>query len=70
MSQWLNAEWDVSSGSDSTMDHAICGTPEECAAQLRPHLSTGVERLVLVPYRYEPEQIELIAHDVLPRLVS
>ncbi len=70
MSQWLNAEWDVSSGSDSTMEHAICGTPDECAAQLRPHLDSGVERLVLIPYRYEPEQVELIASQVLPKLVT
>ena len=68
--EWLTTEWDISRGSDSTIDHAIRGTPEECAAQLRPHLDSGVERIVLIPYHYEPEQVELIAKEVIPRLVS
>ena len=69
MHKWLTTEWDVASWSDSTIDHAIYGTPEECADQLRPHLETGVHRLVLIPYRYRQEQVELIASEVLPRLV-
>ena len=62
------AKWDISRGSDSTLDHAIRGTPEECAAQLQPHVDSGVERIVLIPYHYEPEQVELIANEVIPRL--
>jgi hypothetical protein len=27
-----------------------------------------VDRLVLIPYRYESEQVEAIARDILPRL--
>ena len=68
--EWLTTEWDVASHSDSTIEHAIRGTPEECAAQLRPHLETAVHRIILIPYRYQPEQVELIASEVLPRLVS
>jgi len=36
--------------------------------QLRAHVASGVDRIVLIPYRYEPEQVERIAHEVLPRL--
>jgi hypothetical protein len=36
--------------------------------QLRAHLATGVHRIILIPYRYQPEQLERIAGDVLPRL--
>ncbi len=68
MNEWLTTEWDISRGSDSTLDHAIRGTPEECAAQLQPHVDSGVERIVLIPYHYEPEQVELIANEVIPRL--
>ena len=68
MREWLSTEWDVSKWSDSTVEHAICGTPEECVAQLRPHIDAGIHRLVLIPYRYQPEQVELIAREVLPRL--
>ena len=39
-------------------------------AQLRPHLEAGVHRLILIPYRYQPDQVELIAREVIPRLVS
>jgi hypothetical protein len=28
----------------------------------------GLDRLILIPYRYQPEQVELIAREVLPRL--
>jgi len=68
MRQWLTAEWDVAAWSDSTIEHAIRGTPAECAAQLRPHVAAGVNRIILIPYRYQPEQVELIAREVIPRL--
>ncbi|MFQ5946779.1 MAG: LLM class flavin-dependent oxidoreductase, partial [Anaerolineae bacterium] len=68
MREWLSTEWDVAAWSESTIDHAIRGTPEECLAQLGPHLATGVNRLILVPYRYRSDQVELIAREILPRL--
>jgi alkanesulfonate monooxygenase len=70
MRQWLTTEWDVAAWSDSTIEHAIRGTAEECAAQLRPHLLAGVHRITFIPYRYEPQQLELIAHEVIPRLTG
>jgi probable F420-dependent oxidoreductase len=68
MRHWLQTEWDVAAWSESTIDHAIRGSAAECVEQLRPHVDAGVDRLVLIPYRYLPEQVELIAHEVLPRL--
>ena len=66
--RWLETEWDVAAWSESTIEHAIRGSAHECVEQLRAHVESGVDRLVLIPYRYEPEQVELIARDVLPRL--
>src|SRR5438093_1374556 len=68
MRRWLETEWDVAAWSESTIEHAIRGSADECIAQLRAHAESGVDRLVLIPYRYEPEQVELIARDVLPHL--
>ena len=34
----------------------------------RAHVATGVDRIVLIPYRYQLEQIERVAKEVLPRL--
>jgi alkanesulfonate monooxygenase len=68
MRRWLETEWDVAAWSESTIEHAIRGSADECVEQLRPHIESGVDRLVLIPYRYEPEQVELIARDVVPRL--
>lgn len=68
MRQWLQTEWDVAAWSESTIEHAIHGSVDECVAQLRPHLAAGVHRIVLIPYRYAPDQVELIAREVLPRL--
>ena len=68
MRQWLSTEWDVAAWSESTIEHAIRGTPEECLAQLHPHVATGVDRLILIPYRYRPDQVERIAREILPHL--
>lgn len=68
MNEWLSTEWDFSSWSESTPDSAILGTPEECAEQLRAHMDAGIDRIILVPYKYEQEQVEAIASDVIPKL--
>ncbi|GLK86463.1 LLM class flavin-dependent oxidoreductase [Ancylobacter defluvii] len=68
MTEWLNSEWDLSKGSLSTFDSAIVGTPAECAEQIARHIETGVKKIVFVPWRYEKEQIDLLAHEVLPLL--
>lgn len=66
MLEWLHSEWDVASWSESTVDSAIIGTPDDCIEQLRAHEAVGIQRIVLVPYRYERAQIEIIAHEILP----
>jgi alkanesulfonate monooxygenase len=70
MRHWLSTEWDVAAWSDSTVEHAIRGTVEECADQLQRHVDAGIHRLILIPYRYQAEQMELIAREVIPRLRS
>lgn len=67
---WLETEWDVAAWSDSTIEHAIRGTVDECVEQLREHVQTGVDRIILIPYRYQPEQVEIIAAEVIPRLLQ
>jgi probable F420-dependent oxidoreductase len=68
MMEWLGTEWDYASWSESTKDSAILGTVDECVEQLRAHLAVGVQKLIFVPYRYEMEQIEIIAREIIPRL--
>jgi alkanesulfonate monooxygenase len=68
MRRWLETEWDVAAWSESTIEHAIRGSADECVEQLRAHVRAGVHRIILIPYRYEPEQVEAIARDVLPRV--
>jgi alkanesulfonate monooxygenase len=65
---WLQTEWDVAAWSESTIDHAIHGSVDDCVAQLRAHVASGVHRIILIPYRYQREQVERIAAEVLPRL--
>lgn len=67
MMEWLKTEWDFASWSESTTESAVMGTPEECVEQLRAHEAVGVQRIVLVPYRYERSQIEIIAREILPQ---
>lgn len=68
MMEWLGKEWDYASWSESTKDSAIMGTVDECVAQLEEHLAVGVQKLIFVPYKYEMEQIEIIANEIIPRL--
>jgi len=68
MKHWLQTEWDYASWSESTMDSAIMGTPEECVEQLEPHIEAGIDRIIFVPYRYEKEQVEAVAKQIIPRL--
>lgn len=44
------------------------GTVDECVAQLKKHVDTGVDRLIFVPYRYQDEQLEIIAKEIISRL--
>ena len=68
MMEWLQKEWDYAAWSDSTKDSAIMGTVDECVAQLKEHLAVGVQKLIFVPYKYEMEQIRIIAGEIIPRL--
>ncbi|EJW12360.1 luciferase family protein [Rhodovulum sp. PH10] len=68
MMEWLGKEWDYASWSESTKDSAILGNVDECVAQLKEHIAAGVQKLIFVPYRYEMEQIEIIAREIIPRL--
>src|SRR3989442_1305453 len=68
MRRWLPTEWDVAAWSESTIEHAIRGNVDECVDQLRAHAESGVDRIVLIPYRYDPDQVEQIAREILPRL--
>jgi probable F420-dependent oxidoreductase len=68
MLEWLGQEWDYAAWSESTKDAAIIGTVDECVAQLRGQLAAGVQKLILIPYRYQPDQVEIIASEIIPRL--
>ena len=68
MMEWLSKEWDYASWSESTKDSAILGTVDECVEQLKAHLAVGTQKLIFVPYRYEMEQVETIAREIIPRL--
>jgi probable F420-dependent oxidoreductase len=68
MMEWLNTEWDFAGWSKSTPDSAIIGTVDECVEQLKAHLDTGIDRIIFVPYRYQDDQVELIANEIMPKL--
>jgi alkanesulfonate monooxygenase len=68
MMEWLTKEWDYAAWSESTKESAVLGTVDECVEQLKAHLAVGVQKLIFVPYRYEMEQVEIIAREIIPRL--
>lgn len=68
MMEWLEAEWDFPTWSDCTRDSAIIGNVDECVEQLQAHLDAGVQKLIFVPYKYQRDQVEVIAKEIIPRL--
>ena len=68
MMEWLTKEWDFASWSESTKESAVMGTVDECVEQLKAHLAVGTQKLIFVPYKYEMDQIETIAREIIPRL--
>jgi alkanesulfonate monooxygenase len=70
MMDWLNKEWDSPANSDCNRESAIMGSVDECVAQLREHIAMGVQKIIFVPYKYQPDQVETIAREIIPRLRS
>ncbi len=68
MNEWLNSEWDFASWSESTADSAIMGNVDDCVEQLQAQIDVGVQKLIFVPYKYESDQVEVIAKEIIPRL--
>ena len=68
MQEWLTTEWDFAGWSDSTAASAVIGTVDDCIEQLQAHLDVGVQQIPLVPYRFDREQIEQIAEEIIPRI--
>lgn len=68
MMDWLNKEWDFPEHSDCTRDSAIMGSVDECVEQLKAHLAVGVQKIIFVPYKYQMDQVETIAREIIPRL--
>ena len=68
MREWLQTEWDYAAWSESTAESAIMGTVDECVEQLAKHVATGIDRIIFVPYRYQDDQLEIIAKEIVPRL--
>jgi alkanesulfonate monooxygenase len=68
MMDWLNKEWDFPEHSDCSRESAIMGSVDECVAQLREHIAMGVQKIIFVPYKYQADQVETIAREVIPRL--
>ena len=68
MMEWLTKEWDFAAWSELTKESAIMGTVDECVAQLKEHLAVGTQKIIFVPYKYQMDQIETIAREIIPRL--
>lgn len=66
--QFLADYFDMPEWSDAAPHSAIRGTPEQCAEQLCAQIEAGAQHIVLVPYRYEPSQLERFASEVVPLL--
>ena len=53
-------------GIDHGQRHHGHGGGMRGAAQ--PHIEAGIDRIIFVPYKYEKEQVEAVAQEIIPRL--
>lgn len=67
---FLDRYFDMAPWSASTPESSIRGTPEQCAEQLIEHIRAGVRHIALVPWNYNPDQVERIAAELLPILAE
>lgn len=72
---FIDRYMDVPPWSKASPDSAIRGTVAQCAEQIAAHAEAGVQELVLIPADYDPEQVEVIGHEligkgVLPRVTA
>jgi alkanesulfonate monooxygenase SsuD/methylene tetrahydromethanopterin reductase-like flavin-dependent oxidoreductase (luciferase family) len=64
-------EWfTINYGRSNHEQVAIWGSPDECADRLLRIIASGAEMLVLTPLFDEPNQLERIAADLAPRLLT
>lgn len=68
MMDWLNKEWDFPENSDCSRDSAVMGSVDDCVEQLQAQLDAGVQKIIFVPYKYQMDQVETIAREIIPRL--
>jgi probable F420-dependent oxidoreductase len=68
--EFVDDYFDVAEWSESTPDSAIRGRPDQCVEQLAEHIEAGVEHFALVPWRYDPAQVQVIAEEIIPKLTG
>ncbi len=64
--RYIDDYFDLPAWSESTAESAIRGTAEQCAEQIANYANVGVQHICLVPHRYEQEQVERFAAEVMP----
>lgn len=67
---FLDRYFDMAPWSESTAESSIRGTSEQCAEQLAEHVRRGVRHIALVPWNYDPDQVEQIAAELVPMLAD
>ena len=67
---FLDRYFDMAPWSESTAESSIRGTPDQCVEQLAEHVRSGVRHIALVPWNYDPDQVERIAAELVPMLAD
>jgi probable F420-dependent oxidoreductase len=68
--EYIGQYFDIPVWSHCSPESAIRGTPDQCAEQLAAQAAVGVRHVCLVPYRYEHEQLERFAAEVMPLMAD
>lgn len=66
--EYIATYFDIPEWSQASVEHAVRGTPAQCAEQLAAYFAAGVQHVCLMAQDYDPEQVERIAAEVLPQL--
>jgi len=58
---------DLPSWSSAKVESGVTGRAEQCEKTIRAHIRAGVRNVIFIPAFYDPEQVEAIGSELIPR---
>ncbi len=64
--EFISKTFDLPPWSHASIESALIGTKEECRTKLSKYFEAGVQEIIIIPLRYDMEQLELFSREIVP----